>query len=165
MILDLQVPQASSSTYSVALTLTIATSRSLPQVGEPPFVHLFFLRRTRTFDVWSRSIGVLHGRWMFWNAQGLSSHNKTKDGVTIPRHKSWLAIGDSFIIGLSSSCVRHDFISTGTLYPNVGRCRTFEVSKCFLHWHHAQLVFETLTQGPGSRVWRGVNVYFSLSLQ
>lgn len=40
----------------------------------------------------------------------LSNTIKQKTQSYIPRHKSWLVIGDNFVVLVSSSCVSSDFL-------------------------------------------------------
>lgn len=98
------VPQASSSTLldKYSPSQIQGASRKLES---QLLVDLFLKDRERSMC----DRGVRHGRWLFWNVQGLLTHNKAKDGITFFRRKSWLAIGDSFI-GLSSLCASHDFL-------------------------------------------------------
>ena len=66
----------------------------------------FTVRRTRTFDVWSRSSTLSSSVLKRLKTLGIQYDERPS---YLPCHKSRLAIGDSFI-GFSSSCVSHDFL-------------------------------------------------------
>lgn len=121
------------------------TSRTLPQVWEPPFCALLRSDNrkrstsdqcsTRSSNVLKRLMSnhsVLHGRRMFWNVWRSSKHNKTKDQVTF-------LITNPGLRAVTTLLDCHPHVGVITFYRNtLTKCWTFwnvRGLKVFLHSH------------------------------